>query len=164
MFLAEGLVEFPTARYGCWDDTTEGHTIVCLVVLAEDKIDLWDEFPVSLAYPEGELMGDNLSGSPLGVYVSKYMFEESVVMADDVRYDYFPTCHYDDRKSISYSSVDFCCFIPIGVIKWTGFDTVSKRYWYCSLDDLDEEGILLYKTIENLYKDKSIRLVTFIKV
>jgi len=148
MFLAEGLVDFPANDYSEWEDTEEGHTSVCLVVLAQTNIDLWDEFPVNLEHPEGELMGDNLQGSPLDVYVSKYMFEESVIMSEDIAKD----------------EIDYCCFIPLGIIKWTGFDYISKRYWYCSLDDLTSEGIDLYHIITNLYHEKTARLLTFIKV
>jgi len=148
MFLEEGLVTFPTECYGQWEDTEEGLTVVCLVVLSEDEVDLWDEFPLNLKYPKGELMGDDLSGSPLGVFMSKYMFEEAVIMADNQ----------------DLLTVDYVCILPLGIIDWTGFDVISKRYWYGTFNDLNEEGQTLHGTIKELYKDKSVRLLTLIKV
>jgi hypothetical protein len=147
MLLETGLINFPIEQHGIWDDTGEGLTVVCLAVLSEKNQDLWDEFPLTLIYPEGELMGDNLLGSPSGVPITKYKYEEAVLMSSEE----------------DIATVKFNCLIPMGVIKWTGFDYMLKRYWYCSFDDLKEEGKAFYRTIEDLYI-KPVRLLTFIKV
>jgi len=70
----------------------------------------------------------------------------------------------DDEKDIyrRYRSIPYLAIMTIGSTGWSGWSDELGGYWYCTFDDLTEEGKELYRNIEKLYPGCKIYLQTWL--
>jgi hypothetical protein len=169
---SSGWVNFPI-KDKVYKDTREGGMYVKLVVLFPKKSKVSccygsDDFSLYC----NELINDDenyLSREN----VTKVMSRNNICYEDWEREEekikrreekYFPRMHDEQDESIygKWLSVPLLANILIGSTNWSGFDDELGEYWYCKVSDLTEEGMQLYKSLEKLYPNCEIRLLTFL--
>lgn len=156
-----GFVNFPVQRF---ENTGEGGVFVRLVVIdSEGERSFTKKWPPCCGgYQEFTLdetfLGDDQTDR---IYPSD---DNNVTWEDwDLKHKtcvarYFPNYNSNEpfRPIDRYGSISFLCVMTIGATGW------SSGEWVCTRNDLTSEGNALIESLEKLYPNCEIRLLTFL--
>ena len=147
-----GFVKFPVES-DAYENTNEGGMVVKLVVVPNEVPE------ISGAYVTEALLesftGDSEIPHPVGsddddpeVFHNK---------ENEWKENHYPYQEFDTTLSIPYQAS-----IVMGYTGWSGWDDDACEYWQCSYDDLNRKGKRLYNTMQELYPDAKLHLLTFL--
>lgn len=177
-----GWVNFPV-NSELWKNTKEGGMFVKLVVC--DNRENADAFGIAhgsivIEHLMGGFVGDSLrpqlpeSASAINVRdnADGSPNQEDIdalceaVFSDQKAYDEWYSYHFPSaRKEVDgrdTCSRAYLASIVIASTGWSGWSDSLDRYWYCTEDDLSEQGKQLFKQLKQLYKGCDIHLLTFL--
>lgn len=148
-----GWVNFPVDS-PLWKNTQEGGMFVKLVACEklEDKNNqLNNQWGICCGVSVVDILREVFVGDDR----SHASSEIDAVAGEEYHY---PWINDPDQ---SYSSRDYLAAIIMGSTGWSGCSDMYQ-YWKCTYDDLTEEGKQLYNTIEKLYPNCDLHLLTFL--
>lgn len=167
-----GWVNFPV-NDPSWQNTKEGGMFVKLVVC--DDRDFDDQFGVCCGVNvwdqvTEQLIADDRRPQPEDcLSLEHYASEAEFVQAfedeqrkkrewEEYHFPYINEKHPTDR---SYTSRPYLASIVMGSTGWSGYrDGVGL--WHCTYDDFTEDGKNLYNSIQKLYSNCTLHLLTFL--
>lgn len=153
-----GFVNFPTTTN---ENSCEGGCFVRLVVIDTRSIDNYHERIIPCC-----------GGYQSFVYDEMFVGDDTINNCDDHEQSktaerrHFPNLSYrsdalhsaDSPHGVErYLSANYLCVITVGATGWS-----PSSPWVCTVDDLTENGIKLYKSIQALYPNCELRLLTFL--
>lgn len=169
-----GWVDFPINRDG-WRNSKEGGTFVRLVVIPKsvpgqygyEGEDEWMQCcgGANFCYND-EIYITNKENEPEFPEQEVYSLEEygntlneiSAYRENQVR-EIFP--RYNTDHLDSGISRDFLAVMTIGSTGWSG-ENDNLDIWECKFEDLTDEGKTLFRMMEKLYPNCTVKLLTFL--
>ncbi|CAG7581246.1 MAG: hypothetical protein SLAVMIC_00747 [uncultured marine phage] len=152
------MLNFPTDY-----NKTEGKTIVYLI--AFDSLESEDFFIDSNSYLmlNGSLVSDDIFKYSKNLSLDEFVSNQ--MTSNHYNDLYFPNYNdefFDSNEIEKYLSIPLQAIISIGMID-TVFEDDEMSNWVAGFEDLTEKGKQLYYMIKELYHDKEVRILTFIK-
>lgn len=156
-----GFVNFPVDRI---QNTGEGGCFVRLVVIdSQGECSFTKKWPPCCGgYQEFSLdetfLGDDQTDRIYPAADNNVTWDDWDLKRQTCIERYFP--NYYSKEPFAeinrYTSISFLCVMTIGATGW------SSGEWVCNRNDLTPEGIQLIESLEKLYPDCEIRLLTFL--
>ncbi len=165
-----GWVNFPV-NDPRWRSTNEGGMFVKLVVCDNREFD--KKFGVCCGVSVRDtlsevLIADDKRPEP------KHQFAQEDFASKDAwlaaveaeqsairRWEEYHFPHMNDENDPSYNSRDYLAVIIMGSTGWSGYSD-ENGLWHCTYDDLTGEGKALYDSIQRLYPECELHLLTFL--
>jgi hypothetical protein len=151
-----GIVNFPIERI---ENSGEGGCFVRLIVIDKkgdaEYMNRWQPCcgGDSYFFMDECFLGDDLFSRP-----NNNDWEEHNRLMRTCENRYFPNLNSEEpfAEQNKYTSRHFLCVMTIGASGW------SSSKWVCTRSDLTPEGQFLIASLERLYPDCEIRLLTFL--
>ena len=141
----------------------DGKTIVYLI--AFDSLESEDFFVDSNCYLmlNGSLVSDDIFKYSKNLSLDEFVSNQ--MTSNHYNDLYFPNYNdefFDNNEIEKYLSIPLQASITLGKID-TVFEDNELSNWVAGFEDLTEKGKTLYYMMRELYPDKEVRILTFIK-
>ena len=157
-----GFVRFPVTDPD-WKNTGEGGMFVRLVVYEKEGVD-WKVCCGGYQHifcDESLLTDDALGRRERNSSEDLQNILEEQEAWDHLLQKHFPNINQRDDQ-YQYVSRPYLCVLTLGMSGWSGFHEEKGHYWHCEIEDLTEEGKVLYESIKNLYPGCHVELMTWL--
>jgi hypothetical protein len=152
-----GFVNFPISRIA---NSGEGGCFVRLVVIdKKSDTEFMNRWQPCCGGNNHFFMDESFLGDDLFSRPNNHDWKEHDRLFRLCEDRYFPNLNDETNpfaEENKFVSRDFLCVMTIGASGWSSSD------WVCTREDLTVEGEQLYSSLERLYPDCEIRLLTFL--
>lgn len=164
-----GFINFPSGPH--FKDTGEGGMFVRLVVVNNGEFMACCGGDNVVLYDESYIRDDNRPRTtPPEIKESMNRDEVLKATKEEARliheYDEYHFPRINDRKEkndyLRVMSIPYLCAMTIGSTGRSMYHLTNEEYWYCTYDDLNDDGKLLYDQLKKLYPGCAIHIQTWL--